>query len=243
MKRLIIALTFVIAAPVWAAGGGMHLMDAPNDLSDTESLKRGAKTFVDYCLSCHSASFMRFSRMGQDLNLSEDELKSSYMYATDKVGQPMSIAMRGSDAKNWFGVAPPDLSVISRSRGTDWLYTYLLNFYADEKRPFGVNNRLFPDVAMPHVLWELEGGQKAIYKTVKNADGKEHQVVDKLEPADAAKFAEYKKTVTDLVNFLEYMGEPAKLQRKSLGVKVILFLLILLVLAYLLKREYWRDVR
>lgn len=225
-----IAAFFIALLPVvaFAAGGGAHLKHAPNDLHDKDSLKRGAKLFVDYCLNCHSAKYMRYQRMGEDLGISEEELKADYMFSTDKVGNTMTVAIDPNDAERWFGVMPPDLSLVARSRGTDWIYTYLLSFYEDPSRPFGVNNLVFPDVGMPHVLWDLEGGV---------AKKDEH---GKL--THPPKHEEYKKQVTDLVNFFEYLGEPVKLERQSLGIKVLIFLLILTIVSYILKKEYWRDI-
>ena len=245
MKKLIIA--FVLATmPVLAvaAEGGPALDKAPVDLSDKASLQHGAKLFVNYCLSCHSANFMRYNRMAKDLGLTDAEVKDNLMFASDKVGDTMSVAMNPEDAKRWFGNPPPDLSVIARARGADYLYTYLRTFYQDDKRPFGVNNEVFKDVGMPHVLAELQGVQKAVYHTEKDAEGIEHTSITGFELVTKGSMtpAEYDAAVGDLVNFLVYMGEPAQLQRKAMGIKVIAFLLVFFVLAYLLKKEYWKDI-
>ncbi|MEK8021871.1 MAG: cytochrome c1 [Candidatus Parabeggiatoa sp.] len=245
MRRVILALTLLLPTMAFAASGGIELQHADNDISDKASLQAGAKLFVNYCMGCHSAQYVRFSRMGKDLGLSDDELKENLMFSTEKVGETMTIAMAPDEAKRWFGVTPPDLSVIARARGVDWLYTYLLTFYLDPSRPWGVNNLVFKDVGMPHVLWEQQGWQKPVYGTVTDDEGKSHQVIKSLKlvnPADEAKADQYKKDVRDLVNFLDYMGEPAKLERKSLGWKVMLFLFVFLIFAYLLKKEYWRDI-
>ena len=244
MKKLIIA--FLLAAvPVLgtAAGGGVHLDDADIDLSDQASLQRGARLFVNYCLSCHSAKFQRYNRMGKDLGLTEDEVKENLMFTTDKIGETMTIAMSPADAEKWFGTAPPDLSVTARSRGVDWIYTYLRSFYVDESRPFGVNNVVFPDVGMPHVLWKLQGMQKAVMKEV---DGK--QVIAKLEavggPAGQGEMTpkQFDAAMRDLTAFLSYVGEPIQMERQRLGIWVLLFIAVFFVLAYLLKKEYWKDV-
>ena len=244
MKKLIIA--FLLAAvPVlgMAAGGGVHLDDADIDLSDQASLQRGAKLFVNYCLSCHSAKFQRYNRMGKDLGLTEDEVKENLMFTTDKIGETMTIAMSPADAEKWFGTAPPDLSVTARSRGVDWIYTYLRSFYVDESRPFGVNNVVFPDVGMPHVLWKLQGMQKAVMKEV---DGK--QVIAKLEavggPAGQGEMTpkQFDAAMRDLTAFLSYVGEPIQMERQRLGIWVLLFIAVFFVLAYFLKKEYWKDV-
>jgi len=245
MRRVILALTLLLPTMAFATSGGIELQHADNDIFDKASLQAGAKLFVNYCMGCHSAQYVRFSRMGKDLGLSDDELKENLMFSTEKVGETMTIAMAPDEAKRWFGVTPPDLSVIARARGVDWLYTYLLTFYLDPSRPWGVNNLVFKDVGMPHVLWEQQGWQKPVYGTVTDDEGKSHQVIKSLElvnPADEAKADQYKKDVRDLVNFLDYMGEPAKLERKSLGWKVMLFLFVFLIFAYLLKKEYWRDI-
>jgi ubiquinol-cytochrome c reductase cytochrome c1 subunit len=229
--RVLAFLIALLPVVTLAAAPGASLLPAPNNLRDTESLQRGAELFMSSCLGCHSLKYLRYNRMGEDLDISEDMLKTEFMLTTDKPGETITTAMPAADAKTWFGVAPPDLTLVARSRGTDWLYTYLLSFYEDTSRPFGVNNTVFPDVGMPHVLWDKQGG---ISK--KDADGK-------LHPANQAKHEEYEKAVTDLVNFLEYAGEPVKLKRQELGIKVLLFLFIFTVIAYILKRNYWRDVK
>lgn len=229
-----------------AASGGQKLMHANTDLSDTQSLQRGARTFVNYCLSCHSAAYMRFNRLGKDLGISDDVLKSNLMFGTDKTGNTMTIAMTPQDAEQYFGGAiPPDLSVTARSRGVDWLYTYFMTFYRDESRPFGVNNMAFKDVGMPHVLWELQGWLKPVYEEETHADGSVSKKIVGLEQATEGTQSEkeYARTVRDLVNFMDYLGEPIKLKRQKIGFWVIFYLLlILLPVVYLLKREYWKDV-
>ncbi|HWU83815.1 MAG TPA: cytochrome c1 [Rhodocyclaceae bacterium] len=235
MKKILVALLF---APVlaFASGAELHLDHAPDKRNDMAALQNGARIFVNYCLSCHSASYMRYNRL-TDLGLSEAQIKDNLMFTADKVGEPMRIAMQHADAKVWFGVAPPDLTVIARSRasefgsGPDWLYTYLRSFYRDESRPTGWNNTVFENVGMPHALWELQGIQ------VKDEHGK-------LSVATPGKLTpeQYDEAVADLVAYLQYMGEPVSETRKSLGVMVIVFLGILLVFAYALKRAYWKDV-
>ncbi len=235
-------LLIMVSASVSAAGGA-KLMHMEVDLSDQTSLQRGAKTFVNYCLSCHSAAYMRYNRMGKDLGISEDILKTNFMFGTDKVGDTMKIAMSSSDADQFFGVAPPDLSVIARSRGADWLYSYFKTFYVDESRPFGVNNLAFKDVGMPNVLWELQGKQRLIEK---EHDGGAHHAPTyedlELISEGSQGAEEFDQTVRDLVNFMVYLGEPIKLQREKIGFWVLLYLIVLMVVTYLLKKEYWRDV-
>ncbi|MFO7594442.1 MAG: cytochrome c1 [Pseudomonadota bacterium] len=244
MKKLIIALLFAMPAAVMAAGAGVHLDKADIDLSDNASLQRGAKLFVNYCLSCHSAAYQRYNRMGQDIGLTDDQIKDNLMLAGEKVGDTMTIAMPRGDAKRWFGNPPPDLSVTSRSRGSDWIYTYLKTFYVDESRPFGMNNAVFPDVGMPHVLWELEGQKKAVTKTEVDADGNETTVITGYEMVKAGSMseAEYDQAALDLTAFMTYMGEPVQLKRQQIGIWVLLFLAIFFVVAYALKKEYWKDV-
>lgn len=231
----------MIASATSKTSGGYHI---EVDTSDVNSLQRGARIFVNYCMGCHSASYMRYNRLGADLGISEDILKVNFMFGTDKTGNTMDIAMKSSDAVRFFGVAPPDLSVVARSRGADWLYEYFMTFYRDSSRPFGVNNLKFNDVAMPHVLWELQGMQRPVYKTVVHDDGTEVQIIDHLEQEspDEKRERAYKNHVYDLVNFLVYLSEPAKLLRQKIGVWVIIYLIAFLVLAFLLKKEYWKDV-
>ena len=241
MKKI---LYLLLLAPVlaFANEGGVPLDKAPINLHDNQSLQRGAKVFVNYCLSCHSASYMRYNRL-QDLGLTEAEIKENLLLAGDKVGDPMTIAMNKADAKKWFGATPPDLTVIARARGADWLYTYLRGFYRDETRPTGWNNTVFDKVGMPHVLYELQGEQVLHVEEHTDAHGATHEE-HKLELVKQGKLTkpEYDAMVGDLVNYLQYMGEPAKTQRMQLGVLVLLFLGIFFVVAYYLKKEYWKDI-
>lgn len=240
MNKLIAALFLWGASSlVLAAGGqGPATLEANVNLGNKTSLQRGARLFVNYCLSCHSAQYMRYARMAEDLELPEDVVKDNLMFATDKLGDTMTIAMRPADAEQWFGVTPPDLSVIARSRGADWLYSFLNGFYVDERRPTGVNNVYFADTAMPHVLADLQGLQRKIETEGDGHGGVQFEAYSegRLSPA------EYQQTVRDLVAFLVYVGEPAKLVRYRIGFWVIAFLLVLFVATFLLKREYWKDV-
>ena len=242
-SKLFALLIALLPAAAFASGTSVHLDRAPVNVDDKLSLQRGARTFVNYCLNCHSANYMRYSRL-QDLGLSEDQIRDNLLFTADKVGQPMNIAMRPADGKKWFGATPPDLTVIARSRTPDWLYTYLRSFYRDTSRPTGFNNTVFPSVGMPHVLWELQGIQVAHFKTEHGHDGKEHEVFEKFEIVKPGKMTkpEYDAAMGDLVNYLVYMGEPAQSQRKQLGIIVLFFLLGLTVLAYYLKKEFWKDV-
>jgi ubiquinol-cytochrome c reductase cytochrome c1 subunit len=235
MKKFLTALLF---APLlaFAAGAELHLDKAPDRSNDQAGLQRGAQVFVNYCLNCHSASYMRYNRL-QDIGLTDAQIKDNLLFTADKVGEPMRIAMQRNDAKVWFGTAPPDLTVIARARasefgsGADWLYTYLRSFYRDEARPSGWNNVVFSNVGMPHVLWELQGDQ---------ALGADHKL--QLVKPGKLSAAEYDQMVGDLVGFLKYMGEPMSEFRKRLGVIVLIALSIIFVFAYALKREYWKDI-
>ena len=241
MKRVKNFLFLLLAAPAVAMAAGGHsvpLDKAPVNLADNESLQRGARMFVNYCLNCHSAQAMRYSRL-QDIGLTEDQIKDNLLFAAEKPGELMKVGMTKADGKAWFGATPPDLSVIARSRGADWLYTYLRSFYRDDTRATGWNNTVFDKVGMPHVMWSLQGEMVPVYKK----EG-EHEVIERLELAKpgSVTVAEYDAMVGDLVNYLVWMGEPAQVQRKQLGVIVLLFLAGFFIIAYYLKKEFWKDV-
>ena len=225
-----------IASPAYGSGGGV-LENANVNIRDTVAIQRGARLFVNYCLSCHSASYMRYIRLAEDLGLDEDLVIENMVFADVKIGETMEVAMRDKDAEAWLGKAPPDLSLTSRSRGADWLYTYLLTFYQDESG--GWNNLTMPNASMPHVMWQMQGIQKPVYAT---HDGVE--VIDHLTLAVPGLQSpeEFENSVRDLVTFLEYLGEPSKVKRKNIGVWVLLFLALFAPIAYALKVEYWRDV-
>ena len=240
MKRLKHFLFLLAAAPVFAfaAGATVHLDKAPVNLSDQDSLQRGARMFVNYCLNCHSASVMRYSRL-EDIGLTEEQIKDNLMFAGEKPGETMKVGMSKADGKAWFGATPPDLSVIARSRGANWLYTYLRGFYRDDTRATGWNNTVFDKVGMPHVMWSLQGDMAPVYKKEGG-----HEVIERLElvKPGSVTLAQYDAMVGDLVNYLVWMGEPAQLQRKQLGVIVLLFLAVFFVVAYYLKKEFWKDI-
>ncbi len=238
MKRIILSVLLTLSpALVLANAGEAHLRHVELDLHDQASLQRGARTFINYCSGCHGLSFMRYNRMARDIGLTDKQVKANLMFNTSKIGEGIRTSMKASDGESWFGTAPPDLSVVARARGADWLYSYLLGFYLDPSRPTGVNNAVFKDVAMPHVLWELQGWQRRV-------GGDEEGAAVELELARAGTQSpeEYRHTARDLVNFLEYVGEPAKLVRYRLGLWVMLFLVVFTVLAWKLKKEFWRDV-
>ena len=246
MKKQILTLILsVFPAFAYAAGGGVHLDSAPIDTSDMESVKRGAKHFVDYCLSCHEAGYMRYNRIALDTGMTDAELREELIFTTNEKGEPtkvgslMKVAMTEDYARNVFGTAVPDLTLTARARGADWVYTYLRTFYMDPYRPTGNNNLVFPEVGMPNVLSSLQGVQRAVYKT-ETRQGVEVETVDHLELAQAGSMTaeEFDVFVTDLTNFMVYLAEPVQNERKSLGIKVLIFLVIFFVLAYMLKKEY-----
>jgi len=231
MKKLLIVLLLLPVAAI-AAGGAEITVTAPIDVNDHASLQRGAKTFINNCLNCHSANYMRYNRL-VDIGLTEKEIEENLLFAGKKVGDTMSVAMDSKDAKKWFGVTPPDLTLEVRAKGADWVYAYMRGFYKDESTPSGWNNIVFDKVAMPHVLYQLQGEQ------VLNHDTHELELVKpgKLSPS------EYNAFVGDLTNYMAYMAEPAKAQRKSIGLLVLLFLGVLLVLMMKLKAAYWKDIK
>jgi ubiquinol-cytochrome c reductase cytochrome c1 subunit len=235
-KFLLVALFAPLAA--LAAGGGYPLDRSPHDPRDMVSLQSGARTFVNYCLGCHSAQYVRYQGLTA-IGLSEAQIRDNLMFTAEKIGEPMKGAMSIKEGKQWFGVAPPDLSVIARSRGGDWLYTYLRTFYRDPKTTNGWNNAVFPNAAMPHALWMLQGERRLEVA----AGGHGHVDYKWSELSKGAQSAtEYDTTVRDLVNFLAYIGEPHAASRKAIGVITLFVLGVLFVLAYLLKKEYWKDV-
>ncbi len=247
INRLFVALLLaplagmLIASGALAAEEGYRLDRAPIDPRDVVSLQAGARTFANYCLSCHSAKYMRYNRL-EDLDLTPQQIQDNLMFASDKIGHTMTVAMTEAEGKKWFGVAPPDLSVIARYRGADWLYTYLRSFYRDPKTTTGWNNAVFPNVAMPNVLWTLQG-QRGLDMVKKDEDG--HETVSyewkQLTPGKESR-VQYDATVRDLVNYLVYISEPAAVERRRIGIAVLFALGILFIFAFWLKKEYWKDV-
>jgi ubiquinol-cytochrome c reductase cytochrome c1 subunit len=245
MKRLLAALLLIPAIAAFSAAhaseAGYELDRAPIDPKDMLSLQAGARTFVNYCLNCHGAQFMRYNRL-TDLGLTETQILNNLVLTDSKVGDTMKVALTAKDGKAMFGAAPPDLSVIGRARGADWLYTYLRTFYRDPKSPTGWNNAVFPQVAMPHALWTLQGERELeIVRTDEHGHEKVEYKWSQIAPG-AMNTVQYDTAVRDLVNFLEYVGEPAAINRKRIGIVVLFFLGILFIFAYALKKEYWKDV-
>lgn len=218
MKKLIaVLLILCLPSVALAAGGGNneHIVKAPINTSDKASLQKGAQIYVNNCLGCHSAQYMRYERVADDLGIPHDVMLKNLVFTTDRIGELMHSAMPEQFSKVWFGTVPPDLTLRARVRGADWVYSYLIGFYEDESRPWGVNNKVFPDVGMPHVL-----------ETMENELSED----------------EFKERMADLTNFMVYMAEPIRAERESLGKKVLFFLFILLIPVYFLNREYWKDV-
>lgn len=257
MKK-IIWLFLIAAFPAAAAGAAVDVkLDRVKiDLRDQASLQRGAGIFVNYCLPCHSAGYMRYNRMGEDLGIPDELIKEHMLFAAERVGDLMKAVMPKEDARDWFGIEPPDLSLVARYRGPDWLYTYMRSFYRDDRSPSGWNNTVFPNVAMPHVLYEWQGELRPLYRTetkkvtITDEQGREvekeveRKVLERFELARPGTMnkEEYDAAMRDLTNFLVYLGEPARLVRYRIGVFVLIFLAVFLVFAYLLKKEYWKDV-
>ena len=243
--KIVALVGMCVVSSVQAAGSGFPLQPANIDPTDQESLRSGAQTFADFCLNCHSLSLMRYNRVAKDLGLPETEIESRMIFTGAKTGDTMDIAMKRNDAKRWFGTNPPDLSVVARARGVDWIYTYLRSFYQDPSRPWGVNNAVFKDVAMPNIFWQQQGEQSPKFNTVVDSEGFEHQVISELTPTKPGSMSpeQFDKMIRDLTNFLHYVGEPAKQQRLALGKWVLIYLAIFFVVVLLLKKEFWRDVK
>ena len=264
MKTIATLMSLLACSLAFASGGTDVRMDpAPIHRLDAESLQRGARNFVNYCLNCHSAKYMRYERL-KDIGLTEQQIKDNLMFATDKIGSTMTVAMTPAEGKAWFGAVPPDLSVEARVRGADWLYNYLLGFYRDGSTPTGWNNLVFPNVGMPHVLWTLTGPNTLVSTEFENHEKALAASIAKkglvrVDPAPNGKYfvrtvqadpnaqgsmtpAQYQAFVADLVNYMDYMAEPTRNERVRLGIVVLLYLGVLFVLVYALKRMYWKDV-
>jgi len=265
MKRLALISMMLLASVCGGAlasgGADLRLAPAPVNRLDDESLQRGARNFVNYCLNCHSAKYMRYNRL-TDLGLDLSMIQDNLMFATEKIGNTMSVAMAPADGKAWFGATPPDLTVEARVRGRDWIYNYLLGFYRDAATPSGWNNVVFPNVGMPHVLWELSGSNKLVEVEFEDFEKATAAAIaakglSQVEALPGGKYAvltvandtpglmnrvQYETFVADLVNYLDYMAEPSRNKRINLGLLVLLYLGVLFVFAYMLKRTVWKDV-
>lgn len=238
MKKII--YTFLLLLPLSVmASGDVRLQSVDIDLSDFESMQKGAKHYVTYCLGCHSLKHMRYKRIAVDLNIDEDTVLEEIAPEGAGIYDQMHTAMDKRDSSKWFGTTPPDLSLIARSRGADWIYSYLKGFYKDESKPLGVNNTVFKGVGMPNMLWKLQGTQTPTFTTV---EGQEVLAYLKLTKPGTLSPGEFDTMVTELVNFLVYVGEPMQLERLTMGKYVLLFFLMFTIIAYLLKKEYWKDI-
>ncbi len=251
MKKIILSLALAIGVVfgVQAATGGIAWDKAPSKINDVASLQNGAKVFVNYCLSCHSAAYMRFNRL-KDIGLTDQQIKDNLLFTTDKVGETMKAAIDPRQAKEWFGANPPDLTVIARSRagaggtGADYLYTFLRTYYVDDTKVTGWNNLAFPNVGMPHALWELQGKRIPVYETVESHGHEAHVFKgwQQITPGTMSP-VEYDEMVGDLVNYLQWMAEPAQNTRVRVGVWVLLFLSVLTLFAWRLNAAFWKDVK
>lgn len=243
MKRILASILVLLPSLVFAAGSGYPLDKANYDLTDKASLQSGLRNFMNYCAGCHNMQYQRYQRSFADLGI-PDELGAEYLQFTgDKVTDHMKSAMPVEGAKKWFGAPPPDLTLVARVRGADWLYTYLRTFYEDPSKPFGVNNKVFPDVGMPHVLQELQGLPRITHeKRMVDGTMQDRYVGIKSDGKGELSPSEYDAFVLDLVNYLVYVAEPVQLERQKMGKGILVFILVFFVFAYLLKKEYWREV-
>ena len=245
--KLICVATLIHSSLGFAAGGNGPLFHVNVDVNNRHSLQRGAKLFVNYCLSCHSASFSRYNRVAADLGISEKNMRENLIFTNQKFGEPMIVAMTPEQGKEWFGAAPPDLSVRARAKGADWIYSFLKSFYLNEKATRGVDNKMLPGTSMPHVLWELQGWQDLNHDQghaeEKHDDhgGEVKSPFTLVEPGSLTE-EEYDSAMADLVNFMVYLSEPAQLKRKTIGTGVLFFLAFLGIVVYFMKRDYWKDV-
>lgn len=252
MKKILFgfALSAAMSFGAWAAGDGIAWDRAPNKTNDLAALQNGAKIFVNSCLNCHSAAFMRFNRL-KDIGLTEQQIKDNLLFTTDKVGDVMRVSMDVKNAKDWFGVVPPDLTLIARSRsdfgkgsGADYLYTYLRTYYRDDTKPTGWNNLAYPNAAMPHVLWEMQGERKPVFGEALS-HGQKVSVLKGWEQVSPGTMSplEFDKAMGDLVGYLQWMSEPGQNKRVQIGVWVLLFLLLLTFAAWRLNAAFWKDVK
>lgn len=250
MKRLVLLLAAVCPLAAMAAGGGAkgpYWEEPAVNLDNPASLQRGARMYVNYCMGCHSAQYHRWMHVADDLGIPKDVVEENLIWITDEdgkraqVGTLMTIAMDEEYGEQTFGQPPPDLTLTTRYRGPDWLYNYLRTFYLDEKSPTGVNNAVLNNAAMPHVLWPLQGWQRPVYEEDEDGEGK-HLVGFEQVTEGSMSPAEYDRALDDLVNFMVYVGEPARMERGTVGAWVLLFLVVLLVVAYAMKKEYWKDI-
>ncbi|HEX9772776.1 MAG TPA: cytochrome c1 [Steroidobacteraceae bacterium] len=243
--EILVLIGALLAAPVHAAGGGGHVEQANNDVSNVASLQRGARNFVNYCLGCHSAKYVRYNRLAADLGITEQQLIENLMFTGERPHDTIVNAISTDDANRAFGVVPPDLSLIARSRGPDYIYSFLRSFYVDPTKATGANNVVLAGTAMPHVLWDLQGIQTAVWEGQVDAQGNASKHFKEFELTTPGTMSpqEFDSFVRDTVNFLDYIAEPVQLKRRSLGYRVVAFLVFFTLLAWALKREFWKDVK
>jgi ubiquinol-cytochrome c reductase cytochrome c1 subunit len=244
VKRILALGLLLVPVLATAAGGGARIESANIDISNQASLQRGARYFVNYCMGCHSAKYVRYNRLAADLGLTEDQVIANLMFTGERPSDTMDIAMPAGDAATWFGRTPPDLSLTARARGADWIYSFLKSFYLSPDRVTGVDNLVLEGASMPAVLWDLQGTQKAVFHEETDAQGHTRKIFEGFETVTPGAMSEqeFETMLVDLVAFLSYISEPVQLERKSLGVKVILFLVVFFLFAFLLKKEIWKDV-
>ena len=242
----VLALTAVLVAPnAIAAGSGVALEPAEIDPDNVASLQRGARNFMNYCSGCHGAQYVRYNTIGKALDLTEEQLIDNLMFNADKTFETIQSSMPSNDAKRWYGVAPPDLSLAARSKGVDYIYNFLRGFYIEEQSPTGVNNLVLEGTSMPHVLWELQGYQTAKFSSHSNEDGSVTKSFEGFEAMNAGAMdaEDYDEFVRDTVNFLAYISEPIRSDRRKLGVWVLMFLIFFYIVASMLKKQIWKDVK
>lgn len=244
-RSLLAAVLLCLSGLAVAAGGEGAVQKVGVDISNQGALQRGAKYFVNYCLGCHSAQYVRYNRLARDLGLTEEQLEESIMFTGERPFDTMQNAMPKEDSATWFGRTPPDLSLMARARGADYVYSFLKSFYLDDTSPTGTNNLVLPGASMPHVLWEEQGIQEAVFREVAGKSGETHEVFDRFELVRPGRLTqeEFDRLAKDLTTFLVYISEPVQLERQRLGVKVILYLVVFFLFALLLKKELWKDVK
>jgi ubiquinol-cytochrome c reductase cytochrome c1 subunit len=245
-RRITVLLGAFLATTGAYASGSSEMEPAGNDVDNIQSLQRGARNFMNYCSGCHSARYVRYNTVARDLDLTDDQVANNLMFNADKTFETIQASMPDDDAGRWFGQPPPDMSLIARAKGTDYIYNFLKGFYLDADSPTGVDNHLLEGTSMPHVLWDLQGFQKAVYRDepVRGKDGATRQVFDKLEAVTAGTMSteDFDGFVRDTVNFLAYIAEPERSTRRTVGVWVLIFLIFFLILSIMLKKEIWKDV-
>ena len=247
IRKVAVALaTSIVAAGAYASGGGDTLQSAENDVDNIQSLQRGAANFINYCSGCHSAEYVRFNTLARDLELSEEQLIDNLMFNADETFETIQASMRSKDAARWFGRQPPDLSLRARAKGTDYIYSLLKSFYIDPSSPTGVDNLVLSGTSMPHVLWKLQGYQKAVYvdEPVEGQEGVSRPVFQRFELVSEGTMSakEYDGFVRDTANFLEYIAEPERSTRRKVGTWVIIYLIFFLIITVMLKKQIWKDV-